>query len=159
MKQIFFLLYFVVSAITLQAQESTSTMAAEIDVPISLEYGNKTPLKTTQQNIAESYGQFYKRLPVNFSGYTIELVQSDRPLAREHDIFQQFGNIYYDKLEDGNYVYCITADNFSSVASLKRYVENMIQHRAPNATIVEYKNGKRKNKAKDKNCCPGLERL
>ncbi|MFK7936426.1 MAG: hypothetical protein AB8G22_23125 [Saprospiraceae bacterium] len=157
-----FLLSILLSPFCTIAQTASVDQVEVSDVQVfTLEEDEKTPLVTTQKEIAHYYGQFHKRLPADYNGYIIELLQTERPLARDHIIFQQFGKIFYDKLTDGQYGYCILAQNFTSVESLERYVESMVIHRAPTAAVVEYKNGKRRKKAKDKNknCCPGLSKL
>lgn len=124
----------------------------------------KAPLAATKKNIAKNYGQSYKRVPGSFTGYAIELLITNRPLARQDDMFRQFGKVYYDKLSNGEYSYCILANDFSSEASLEKYVENMVIHRAPKAQVVTYKTGKRKKlkkkkkgkKKNNKKCCPQL---
>lgn len=122
----------------------------------------RTPLATTKKNIANNYGQSYKRVPGAFTGYAVELLITDRPLARQDNMFRQFGKVYYDKLSNGTYSYCILANDFSSEDSLERYVENMVIHRAPEAQVIIYKTGKRKKlkikkkKKSNKKCCPQL---
>ena len=73
----------------------------------------------------------------------IELTTSYLPLKRNYFLFEQFGSVFYDKLEDGGYSYCILA-NFSSKKSVERFLEIIILPKVPEARLVEYKKGKRK---------------
>ena len=104
---------------------------------------SKTHSATEEQQNLTTYLRTGKRLPALYSGYVIELDLAVYPLDRKNPLFRQFGNVFFDKLPEGGYSYCIMA-NFSSVQAIEQYVEKMILHRAPEARVIEYRNGKRK---------------
>ena len=90
-----------------------------------------------------SYYRKHKLLDKDFSGYVIELLQSDVKLKRNYPLFKRFGNIRIEQLENGKYSYCIIA-NFKKSNSLKIFVNEVIIPRAPEAKAWKYKKGKRK---------------
>ncbi|MEM6964598.1 MAG: hypothetical protein AAF573_07525 [Bacteroidota bacterium] len=90
-----------------------------------------------------SYFRQHKAMPTQFSGYVIELLQSDERLAIDYPLFEHVGNVHVQQLENGKYAYCILAD-FNKAESVKKFVENIIVHLAPEAQAFKYKKGKRK---------------
>lgn len=90
-----------------------------------------------------TYYRHHKKLPATYSGYAIELVRSDLPLKRSFPLFQQFGNVHYEKLDGGGYAYILLV-KFSSKKALKKYVTQMVKPKAPDAKALVYKVGKRK---------------
>ena len=116
----------------------------------TLEKDYYKPKETTEKPAAPviSTKEFYrhhKKLPVTFDGYVIELTSSDFPLKRDYHLFEQFGKVYYDQVENIGYSYLIIAD-FSSKKAMEEYVQNVIKHKAPEARVVQYNNGKRMTK-------------
>lgn len=85
----------------------------------------------------------HKKLAVTHSGIVLELVTSDLPLKRDFPLFQRFGNIYYDRLDEGGYAYCILTD-FDKLKQAKAYLRQMILPHAPTARVVKYQLGRRK---------------
>ena len=90
-----------------------------------------------------SYFRHHKMLDENYSGYVIELLQSENKLKRNFPLFERFGNIHVQQLENGTYSYCIIA-NFKKSNSLKIFVNEVIIPHAPEAKAWKYKRGKRK---------------
>lgn len=90
-----------------------------------------------------SYFRHHKSLDNSFSGYVIELLQSDEKLKRNFPLFERFGSVYMQQLESGKYSYCILA-NFNNSKSLKIFVNEVIIPHAPEAQALKYKRGKRK---------------
>lgn len=88
-----------------------------------------------------SYYRHHKLLDSNFTGYVIELLQSDVKLERNYPLFERFGNVYIKELDNGKYSYCIIA-NFKKSSSLKIFVNEVIIPRAPEARALKYKKGK-----------------
>ncbi len=103
----------------------------------------KYPFRKQKKEEIPDYYRHHKKLSANYEGYAIELITSYLPLKRNHFLFDQFGSVYYDKLEKGGYSYCILA-NFSSRKSLERFLETIILPKAIEARMIEYKKGKRK---------------
>jgi hypothetical protein len=103
----------------------------------------KYPFRKKQKEEIPDYYRHHKSLTSNFEGYVIELITSDLPLKRNYFLFDQFGNVYYDKLSKGGYSYCILA-NFSSKKSVEHFLKTIILPKAPEARLVEYRKGKRK---------------
>jgi len=112
---------------------------------VSLKSETKATVKPNSNTNTYAYA-YTKRIPALYSGYVIELATSDLPLTRDYEAFKHFGKIYHDKTQEGYYSYVIIAD-FNKKESVEDYVKNIVAHRIPNAKIVLYKNGKRKNQA------------
>jgi hypothetical protein len=81
-----------------------------------------------------------KKLSAAYSGYAIEIANSDRPLLQTDPIFKKFGSIIFDRKEDGKYVYLIPIP-FSTKKSTESFLENVIKPNSPDAKLVEYKKG------------------
>lgn len=105
---------------------------------------NQEPLSSpkAQPPKITSSVRYHKRLPKTHSGIVIELVASNLPLERDLPIFRQFGNVHYHKLDTGGYSYIITT-NFTTHESAQRFLENIIKPKAPEAKVIEYKEGQR----------------
>ncbi len=84
-----------------------------------------------------------QRLSTIYTGYAIELANSNLPIDRYHPIFRQFGNVQYEKLPEGKYTYLITGD-FSSDKAALEFLERIIKPRVPGAKLFYYKQGRRK---------------
>ncbi len=85
----------------------------------------------------------HKKLSASFSGYMIELIQSDVPLSRAYPLFNHYGNIYYSKMRDGKYSYSI-AVQFATRKEMRKFLNNVVKPNAPDAKLVFYRTGKRK---------------
>ncbi len=129
----------------LSAQQNVSeeTILANADTKKSPTSRPKYPIRKLQMEEIPDYYRHHKNLSSNYEGYVIELTTSDLPLKRNYFLFDQFGNVYYDKLKKGGYSYCILV-KFSSKKSVEQFLENIILPKAPEARLVEYKKGKRK---------------
>lgn len=105
-------------------------------------YQSKT--KQSQKSIPKIKDTYrhHKALPATFEGTVIELTTSDFPLKRDYPLFKQFGQVYFDRIKDQGYSYCIIA-NFNSEQSLRKYLKQVIIPKASEAKLVEYKKGKR----------------
>lgn len=101
------------------------------------------PKKKSKKKKVADYYRHHQKLPKTYDGFVIELIASDRPLARDFKLFKQFGSVYYDHSRKGGYSYCILV-NFSKRRALEKFVKNMIQPKAPAAKVVTYRKGKRK---------------
>jgi hypothetical protein len=81
-----------------------------------------------------------KKVSAAYDGYAIEIASSDRPLMQNDPIFKKFGNIIFDRQEDGKYAYLIPIP-FSTKKSTESFLENVIKPHTPSAKVVVYKNG------------------
>ncbi len=130
----------------LSAQQSLSDespILANADFKKSPVSRPKYPFRKKQKEEIPDYYRHHKKLSSIYEGYVIELTTSDLPLKRNYFLFDQFGNVHYDKLKKGGYSYCIMA-NFSSKKSVEHFMETIILPKAPEAKLIEYKKGKRK---------------
>ncbi len=130
----------------LSAQQSItdeSPILANADIIKSTNSRPKYPFREIHREEIPDYYRHHKKLSSNYEGYAIELTTSDLPLKRNYFLFNQFGNVNYDKLNEGGYSYCILA-NFSSKKSVEHFLETIILPKAPEARLIEYKKGKRK---------------
>ncbi len=101
--------------------------------------------KNTAVHQIKDFYRHHKKLPKTFEGYAIELTTSDFPLARDYHLFEQFGEVFYERRKGQGYAYLIMI-NFSSKKAIESYIKNIIIHKAPEAHLVEYKKGKRTKK-------------
>ena len=137
---------FILTPCGLSAQQSIadeSPILANADIKKSSTSRPKYPFREKTREEIPDYYRHHKKLSSNYEGYAIELTTSNLPLKRNYFLFDQFGNVFYDKLEGGNYTYCILA-NFSSKKSVELFLETIILPKAVEAKLIEYKNGKRK---------------
>jgi len=124
------------------AQTGTSNYSSKF---VSLKSG-KTETEQPKSSTNTYAYAYTKRISALYSGYVIELTTSELPLTRDYEVFKNFGKIYHDKTAEGYYSYVIIAD-FNKRDSVEDYVKNIVAHRIPDAKIILYKNGKRKNQA------------
>ena len=89
------------------------------------------------------YYRHHKKMSVTHSGIVLELITSELPLKRDHPLFQRFGNIYYDQLDEGGYSYCILT-NFDKLKKAKAYLQQIVLPQAPEAKVIKYQLGRRK---------------
>lgn len=101
--------------------------------------------KGNSEEVIPHYFRSHKALPKLFSGYAIELLQSDQPLPRNYPLFERFGSIHVHQLDNGNYSYCIIAD-FKKLKRVEIFVQEVILPSAPHAQVFIYKKGARKKK-------------
>jgi hypothetical protein len=129
-------------SITLEGQNENESILVNVESLDSR--SDQKNIETTKKvipKIKDTY-RHHKALPETFEGMVIELTTSDLPLQRDYPLFKQFGQVFYDRVKDLGYSYCIIA-NFSSERALRQYLEQVISPKAPEAKLVEYKNGKR----------------
>ena len=113
----------------------------------SLESGNSifAPVGKPEKKAAPvpAANRFHKKFPQLFNGMAIEIAASTYPLDRANPAFRQFGNVFYEKLQEGGYSYLIMA-NFSSKAAALHFVESVVKPKTEGAKLFEYKDGIRK---------------
>ncbi|MEZ4933201.1 MAG: hypothetical protein R2788_13900 [Saprospiraceae bacterium] len=98
--------------------------------------------KDVAANMSTPYHS-HKKLPVLYDGYAIEVATSTYPLDRKNQLFRQFGNVHYDKLERGSYSYLILG-GFSDDESVLHFLQNVIAPQVKDARAVHYKEGIRR---------------
>ena len=137
---------FILTPFGLSAQQSIADetpILATTDYKKSPTSRPKYPFRKTVKEEIPDYYRHHKKMYSNYEGYAIELTTSMLPLKRNYFLFDQFGSVHYEKLENGEYSYCIQA-KFSTKKSVERFLELIILPKAPEARLVEYKNGKRR---------------
>lgn len=77
------------------------------------------------------------------SGFYIQLSITAEPLDKTHSIFQEFGNLRVQTMEDA--IYCYLIGNFTTATAAQNFLKSVILARYPDATIVELKKGERAN--------------
>lgn len=80
-----------------------------------------------------------------YTGWAVQVHQSQRPLSSKHPLLQQFGNLKFIIQEDGSYRYYFLA-KFSDTEGAKAYFETVIAPVYPEALLVFFQNGKPKKK-------------
>lgn len=142
---LFFLLFlFVFIDVSAQSAQEPEILAKAELQQSSVEV--KTPEKNLTQQSREAVPDFYrhhKKLPALYTGYAIELTTSELPLKRNTSLLKNFGNVFYEKHNSGGYTYIIKV-NFPTKKKVKKFLNEVIIHHAPDAQVVEYKMGKRK---------------
>ena len=93
-----------------------------------------------EDEIAHYYRQ-HKKLPSFFTGYVIELTTSDLPLRRDYVLFEKFGNVMIDQLEEGGFSYVI--EGFKNEKAATSFLNNIVIHNASEAKVILYEKGKR----------------
>lgn len=83
-------------------------------------------------------------IAIEFTGYAVNLMVSNEKLTPENSIFHAFGGLKVEKTLNGQYRYFL--DNFQTKKGTKDYLEKIISSRFPEAEVVFYKKGQRKNK-------------
>ena len=138
---LFISVFVLLNGLSLGAQ-SNDTILVHIPEPQPVEspkpVGNKKVSKAGK--ITPSYYRHHKKLPAIYSGFGIQLTTSDLPLKRDYFLFKQFGNIHYEKLDEGGYAYVLLV-KFSSKKALENYITQVILPKAPEALPLVYKNG------------------
>ncbi len=138
---LFTLLIFAGSQLFSQSIDSTQILQADSAEVATVQ---KTPKRINRAGKSTpSYYRHHKKLPATYSGYAIELVSSKLPLKRDYPVFQQFGNIHYEKLDTGGYAYVLLV-KFSGKKALQNYIDQIIKAKAPEAKALVYKNGRRR---------------
>lgn len=82
-----------------------------------------------------------RRISAAYEGYAIQVASADRPLLHDDPIFRKFGNIVYERTDDGKYAYLIQVP-FSGKESVLEFLRNVIAPRVADARIAEFKSGK-----------------
>ncbi len=100
-------------------------------------------LKPSKPTSTPTTVRYHKRFPQLFSGFAIEIAASTYPMDRANPVFQQFGNVLFDKLAEGGYSYLIMA-NFSSKDAALEFVNNVVKPKAEHAKLIQYNEGNRK---------------
>lgn len=136
---------FLCSALALHAQQDDKSILVTVET-LERDYQKtaqpEAKISKTNKKTTASFYRHHKKLAQTFEGYAIELTTADFPLSRNYHLFEQFGQVYYDRIEGKGYSYLILAD-FSSKKSIETYIKNVISYKAPEAILVEYKKGKR----------------
>ncbi len=97
------------------------------------------------EEVIPYYYRHHKKLSSFYSGYVIELTTSDLPLRRDYFLFEKFGNVLVDQLEEGGFSYVI--QGFRNEKSAQAFLDNIVIHNAPEAKLVQYNKGERKIKS------------
>ena len=109
---------------------------------VAQEYYASTDAVAPPDRISKVY-RMQKRLSAVYDGYAIEVASSELPVEKSHPIFQNFGKIYYQRLNGGGYSYLIKAE-FKDLKSVKHFADAVVKPKMPYARIFKYKKGKRK---------------
>lgn len=82
-------------------------------------------------------------LPVNYTGYKVEFMTSMSELPMSHEMFSRHGNIYKEQRKDGSYAYLL--GDFKAETNAYNFLDSIMKERYPNARVIGYKLGRRKN--------------
>ncbi len=84
------------------------------------------------------------KIEKDFTGYKIELIQVFEQVDFAHGIYQQFGDLSIQNVEEGAFNYAYFTGQFGDKKVAQDFLEAMIVSRYPGAKVVRFKNGKRK---------------
>ncbi|MGB1216371.1 MAG: hypothetical protein ACPG5P_00760 [Saprospiraceae bacterium] len=105
----------------------------------------ESPKKIEGKGKSNYYYRHHKKMTSFYTGYVIEITTADLPLRRDYFLFKRFGNVKIDHLEkEGGFSYLITG--FKDEKTSKGFLNNIVLHHAPEARVIYYHKGKRKEK-------------
>jgi len=99
--------------------ESTPKIKKETERFFTASAEDELTPKGNTSSETPSYFRIHKDLPERHSGYVIELLQSEKKLERNYPLFERYGNIHVQQLENGMFSYCILTD-FRKAKSVKK---------------------------------------
>ncbi|MFK7810249.1 MAG: OmpA family protein [Saprospiraceae bacterium] len=82
-----------------------------------------------------------KKLPVDYTGYKVQIVISTYELPLSHEIFSSHGNIMLEETKHGTYAYVL--GDFERIIRAEEFLDNVLSRRYANARVIEYLNGRR----------------
>lgn len=80
-------------------------------------------------------------VPIDYTGYRVEIWKSDRPLSPNHQIFTQHGNIAVGVTRNNIFSYML--GNFDFFETADNYRLQTLTDIYPKAKVIQYKNGER----------------
>ncbi len=147
-KNILLLVYGVLSGVSLFAQAEVDTLGESWEIPV-VGLNNKNEYVDSIVRIHDSpvlsKNDFYARdvspFDADYTGYAIELIESDYLLKQQNPAFSAIGKVYYVRIgEKYSYLFPV---NFYRRKSIKKYFFSRIRPMQPNAKVVRYLHGTR----------------
>lgn len=102
---------------------------------------NNTP-KT--EHLVPGFYRAAKPIADNFTGYTVQILTTNRELDKEDELFVNFGGIMIQENLYPRYSYLV--GKFRTKEGAEKYVNTVISERYSNAKVIAFKNGKRVKK-------------
>ena len=105
----------------------------------------ETLLNTTNYYDKEELKKHLKaeRLTKELKGYCINLLVTDEMLPPAHPIFENFGGLMMEEVSENEYRYFI--GSFTTRNGANNHLEKVLRSKFPEAEVVYYKKGNRKN--------------
>lgn len=85
--------------------------------------------------------QAFLSIEPSYTGYRIEILASVDYLAEDHPLFEQYKNIYLQKMPGQQYSYLI--GHFKNQPDAQLYVDALLAHEYPQAKVVSFTAGQR----------------
>lgn len=85
----------------------------------------------------------YAFLPIqgSYTGFKIAILSSTTYLDKDHKLFDQYNNVYFEQVSDNKYAYMI--GHFKQKEDAQLYVDALLANEYPEAKVVQFVNGKR----------------
>ncbi|MEZ5044420.1 MAG: OmpA family protein [Saprospiraceae bacterium] len=80
-------------------------------------------------------------IPASYVGFKIEILSSTTYLDKDHKLFDQYNNVYFEQVSDSKYAYLI--GHFKQKEDAQLYVDALLANEYPEANVVQFVNGKR----------------
>jgi hypothetical protein len=119
--------------------EASQEPAANFD-PFKQKNQRPRVLQEQMVPVDTSFFQLAK-IPKSFTGFKIELMNSQEPLPKEHDIFFRHGNLSMEKISDTKYSYTLGTFHDNETALL--FMQDFLIQLYPKAQVIEYADGER----------------
>ncbi len=81
-----------------------------------------------------------KPIAHDYTGFCVQILETDKELTQEHSIFKQFGDIKIQRT-DGIIYYLV--GNFKGIDAAQNYVDKVVNSRFPSAIVARYREGVR----------------
>jgi len=96
--------------------------------------------ETMVKSIGRKVGKT-RSTPANFTGYHIEFLVTNEPIAATSEIFKRHGNIFLENKLNGEHAYLL--GNFKEKKDAAAFLQEVMLKRYPTAKLVYYLNGRR----------------
>ena len=88
--------------------------------------------------ITNNVDKLPKPIPHDYSGFSVQILETDKELTQQHSIFKQFGDIKIQRTD--GIVYYLVGD-FKTLEAAQNYVDKVVNSRFPSAIVARYENG------------------
>jgi len=94
-----------------------------------------------EESVGDKSLRVLKSVPSDFTGYKVEILNSNSKLSPSHTIFTQHGNMTLEETKEGTFSYLL--GDFKEIKDAKQFLEFIVAPRYPEAQVVSYFKGRR----------------